>query len=281
MNASAPQAPVPQAAAPHAAAPHAAVPYVTRHDEGGTATLTLQRGERYNPLSLPMIEALHGHLRAIAAQPSVRSVVLAATGPGFSAGHDLRELRAHADDPAWLRSLFDACAAMMVAIGELPQPVIARVHGLASAAGCQLVAACDLAVAAEAAKFVLPGVNIGVFCSSPAVAVARNLPRKQTMEMLLTGDAIDAQAALARGLVNRVVPAQGLDEAVTYYTRRISERPASIIAAGKKTFYAQIDRPLAAAYALASAAMVEHVRDPAAAEGIDALLGKRAPHWPS
>src|SRR6516164_507546 len=179
--------------------------------DGGVARVTLNRPDRFNPLSSAMIAALQAEADAIAADPDVRVVVLAAHGRGFCAGHDLKEMRAHVGDKGWPRQLFDDCSRMMLALTRLPQPVIARVQGIATAAGCQLVSMCDLAVAAETATFALPGVNIGVFCSTPAVGVSRNIARKRVMEMLLTGRPIDSATALSWGLVNRVVPDSRLD----------------------------------------------------------------------
>jgi enoyl-CoA hydratase/carnithine racemase len=226
-----------------------------------------------------MIAALEAELDAVAADASARVVVLAGAGRGFCAGHDLKELRAHAADEAWQRKLFDDCSRMMVKLTELPQPVIARVHGIATAAGAQLVSMCDLAVASEDARFALPGVNIGLFCSTPAVGVARNVGRKRAMELLLTGELFDARTALAWGLVNRVVPAAQLDAEVARLAGIIVARSAPVIAAGKRTFYEQIDRPLAEAYALAGRTMACGMLHEDAAEGIDAFLGKRAPAW--
>ena len=195
--------------------PVATEPFVLSARDGGVATITLNRGDRFNPLSSTMIAALQAELDEVATNPEVRVVILAAAGRGFSAGHDLKEMRAHAVDHAWQRRLFDDCGRLMMRLTELPQPVIARVQGIATAAGCQLVSMCDLAVAADTATFALPGVNIGVFCSTPAVGVARNVGRKRAMELLLTGAPIDAPTALAWGLVNSVVPAGHLD-AVKY-----------------------------------------------------------------
>jgi len=256
----------------------AVAPYVLTHTEQGVCRLTLNRGERYNPLSRAMIGALQGELSRIAAEPSIRCVVLAAEGKGFCAGHDLKELRAHAD-LAWQQEHFAACSALMLLLTTLPQPVIARVHGIATAAGCQLVSMCDLAVAADSARFALPGVNVGVFCTTPAVAVARNVGRKRTMEMLLTGEPIDAATALAWGLVNRVVPAGALDAAIAAFTRLIIARSARVIAKGKQAFYHQVDLSLAAAYDYAGGVMACSVLDADAGEGIDAFVAKRAPQW--
>ncbi len=246
---------------------------------GGVATLTLNRGERFNPLSSAMIAALQTELDQVATDPSVGVVVLAAEGRGFCAGHDLKEMRAHAGDVSWQRRLFDDCSRLMTRLTELPQPVIARVHGIATAAGCQLVSMCDLAVAADTATFALPGVNIGVFCSTPAVGVARNIGRKRAMELLLTGAPIDAQTALAWGLVNRVVPAGELDAEVRRFADIILARSAATIRMGKAAFYQQIERPLAAAYDVASETMACNMALEDGAEGIDAFLQKRPAAW--
>ena len=254
-------------------------PMVLRTLEDGVLSLTLNRGERFNPLSLAMIAALDEEFDRAAQDASVRVIVLAAAGRGFSAGHDLKEMRAHAGDKAWQQALFDACGCMMTRITELPQPVIARVHGIATAAGCQLVSMCDLAVAADTATFALPGVNIGVFCSTPAVGVVRNVGRKRAMEMLLTGELVDAQTALAWGLVNRVVPADSLDAAVRHFTDIIKARSAATIRVGKQAFYAQIEQPIAAAYAGTGEVMACNMLLDDASEGIDAFLGKRTPVW--
>jgi enoyl-CoA hydratase/carnithine racemase len=254
-------------------------PYVSRRDEGGVVTLTMNRGERFNPLSSPMILALEAALDAVAGDPSARAVVLAGAGRGFCAGHDLKEMRAHASDRAWQHELFTDCNRLMVKLTQLPQPVIARVHGIATAAGCQLVSMCDLAVAVEEARFALPGVNVGLFCSTPAVGVARNVGRKRAMELLLTGELFDARTALAWGLVNRVVPAAALDAEIAKLTGLVVARSPRVVAAGKRTFYRQLDQSLADAYATAAESMTCGMLDEDAAEGIDAFLGKRPPRW--
>jgi enoyl-CoA hydratase/carnithine racemase len=253
-------------------------PHVLCQTQDGVATLTLNRGERYNPLSQAMIAALQIELDRIAADASIRSVVLAAHGKGFCAGHDLRELRAH-PDRVWQQQLFDACSAMMLALTRMPQPVIARVHGLATAAGCQLVSMCDLAVAADGAHFALPGVNVGVFCTTPAVGVARNVARKRVMEMLLTGEPIDARTALAWGLVNRVVPLTELDAAIAVFTRAIGAHSAQVVGMGKQAFYRQLDLGLVAAYGFAGEEMACRLLEVDAHEGIDAFIEKRPPEW--
>src|SRR6266403_789071 len=243
-------------------------PYVSKRLDGGVVTLTLNRGERFNPLSTAMIAELEAEVDALATDENARAVVLAGAGRGFCAGHDLKEMRAHSDDKAWQQQLFSDCNRMMIKLTELPQPVIARVHGIATAAGCQLVSMCDLAVADESARFGLPGVNIGLFCSTPAVGVARNIGRKRAMEMLLTGQLVDAKTALAWGLVNRVVPSSELDAAIRGYTDVILARSAATIRMGKAAFYAQIDRPLADAYDLAGETMACNMLIDDAAEGI-------------
>ncbi len=253
-------------------------PCVLASTQGGVRTLTMNRGERFNALSREMLAALETAIDEAGADAAVRAVVIAGEGRGFCAGHDLKELRAHGD-PAWQRELFDACSRVMVKLTQLPQPTIARVHGIATAAGCQLVSMCDLAVAAFEARFALPGVNVGVFCSTPAVGVGRNVSRKRVMEMLVTGDPIDAKTALDWGLVNRVVPASELDAAVAFFTERIVARSASVMALGKRAFYAQIDRTLGDAYTYTSEVMTCNLADPDSAEGMDAFLEKRAARW--
>lgn len=256
-----------------------AEPFVVRRDDEGVVTLTLSRGERFNPLSSPMIGALEAELDRLAEDRSARVVILAGAGRGFCAGHDLKEMRAHSEDRPWQEKLFEDCSRMMVKLTELPQPVIARVHGIATAAGCQLVSMCDLAVSSEEARFALPGVNVGLFCSTPAVGVARNVGRKRAMELLLTGELFDARTALAWGLVNRVVPTAALDDEVRKFTGIILGRSAEVIASGKRAFYRQIDRPLKEAYAVTNETMACGMLKPDAAEGIDAFLGKRPARW--
>lgn len=251
---------------------------VTARD-GGVARVTLNRPERFNPLSSAMIAALQAELERIAADSSVRAVVLAASGRGFCAGHDLKEMRAHVGDTAWQRRLFDDCSRMMLTLTRLPQPVIARVQGIATAAGCQLVSMCDLAVAAEGATFGLPGVNIGVFCSTPAVGVGRNIGRKRAMELLLTGQPVSARVALDWGLVNRVVPPDELDGAVAHFTDIIQARSPATVGLGKSAFYQQVDRSMPDAYDLTGESMACNLLLDDAAEGMDAFLDKRAARW--
>jgi enoyl-CoA hydratase/carnithine racemase len=253
-------------------------PFVLAETRDGVRTLTLNRGERFNPLSYDMLAALEAAIDEVAADSGVRAVVLAGAGRGFCAGHDLKELRAQRS-PEWRSRLFDLCNRVMIKLTQLPQPTIARVHGMATAAGCQLVSMCDLAVAADSARFALPGVNVGIFCSTPAVGVGRNVARKRVMEMLLTGEPIDATTALAWGLVNRVVPGDMLDSAIAHFTGLIGARSASVIALGKRAFYAQIDASLRDAYAMTGEVMCCNLDDPDADEGIDAFVAKRPANW--
>ncbi len=239
----------------HAAADAAQAPYVLIRTADGVATLTLNRGDRFNPLSRAMIAALDAALDAVAQDRSARVVVLAAEGRGFCAGHDLKEMRAH-PDLAWQREMFDACSRVMCKLTELPQPVVARVHGIATAAGCQLVSMCDLAVAADGARFALPGVNVGVFCTTPAVGVARNIARKRAMEMLLTGETIDAPTALAWGLVNRVVPPEQLLPEALALARQIAANPADGVVAYKQLLDHEADVPLGEALRIERAASI-------------------------
>ncbi len=259
--------------------PGGEAPHVLRQEDGGVVTLTLNRGERFNPLSLEMIAAIERELDRLAADRTARVVVLAGAGRGFCAGHDLKEMRAHSDDKPWQQKLFADCSRLMTKLTEIPQPVIARVHGIATAAGCQLVSMCDLAVAAEEARFALPGVNVGIFCSTPAVGVARNIGRKRSMEMLLTGELFDARTALAWGLVNRVVPPASLDAEIAKFTGIILARSGKVVATGKRAFYRQIEQPLAPAYALTGEVMACSMLEPDAAEGIDAFVEKRPARW--
>jgi len=249
-----------------------------RTDANSVATLTLNRPAARNALSTGLMAALQTELDAIASDRSVRVVVIAANGPAFCAGHDLREVRGTPTRKAY-EALFAQCSALMLSITRLPQPVIARVHATATAAGCQLVATCDLAVAADSAHFATPGVNIGLFCSTPMVAVSRNLGRKLTMEMLLTGETIDAETARAGGLVNKVVADDDLDAAVDAYCRQIASKSALTLKIGKEAFYRQLDMPLEDAYTFASEAMVTNMLARDAEEGIDAFLEKRDPEW--
>jgi enoyl-CoA hydratase/carnithine racemase len=253
-------------------------PILLREDKDGITTLTLNRPKQYNALSEAMLAALQAELDEIAQNESVRVLVLAAAGKAFCAGHDLKEMRTKPNQ-AYYNELFKQCSRMMLSINRLPQPVIARVQGLATAAGCQLVATCDLAVAVESARFATSGINVGLFCSTPAVAVSRNLPRKQALEMLLTGDFIDAQTALQWGLVNRVVPAEALDTAVESLARTIVSKSAVAVKTGKQMFYRQLGLGLAEAYGYAAEVMACDMMSEDAAEGIDAFIQKRPANW--
>jgi len=249
-----------------------------RRDEGGIAWLTLNRPQARNALSMALMAALDDTLIAIAGDASVKVVVIAGNGPAFCAGHDLREMRSNPEE-ASAEAAFRLCSQMMLRVVNLPKPVIARVHGVATAAGCQLVASCDLAIAADTARFATPGVNIGLFCSTPMVALSRAVPRKQAMEMLLTGDMIAAARAAEIGLINRVVPEVELVAATTALAAQIAAKSPLALAIGKEAFYRQADLPLADAYTYASAVMTRNMMAHDAAEGIDAFLAKRPPLW--
>ncbi|MCO6415449.1 enoyl-CoA hydratase [Siccirubricoccus sp. KC 17139] len=258
-------------------------PLVLRQDAGAVAILTLNRPDTRNSLSRAMIAALHGALETVGAEPGIRCVVLAAEGRAFSAGHDLKEVTAHRSDAdggaGFFAAIMAECAAMMQAVTTLPQPVVAAVEGIATAAGCQLAASCDLVVASESAKFCTPGVDIGLFCSTPGVALARAVPRKAAMEMLLLGEMVPAGEAHRMGLVNRVVPAgQALAEAEAL-AQRIAARSAVALRMGKRGFNAQAGLPLDRAYEEAGRVMVENLLAADAEEGIGAFLGKRKPSW--
>ena len=241
-------------------------------------TLTLNRPQAFNSLSEAMLEALETALRQVAEDESARVVVIAAAGKAFCAGHDLKEMRA-APSLGYYERLFERCGRVMMAIQHLGVPVIARVQGIATAAGCQLVAMCDLAVAARDVRFAVSGINLGLFCSTPSVALSRNLPRKQAFEMLVTGDFISAEEALARGLVNRVADAAELDAAVEALVGRIVGKPRVALALGKQLFYRQLEKGIEAAYDDASRTMACNMMDGAALEGVQAFIDKRKPNW--
>ncbi|MFC7734630.1 enoyl-CoA hydratase [Roseomonas sp. GCM10028921] len=258
-------------------------PILLSESAGGVVTLTLNRPSARNGLSMALLEALGSALRDIAADPAARCVVIAAEGPAFCAGHDLREITAHFADAdgghAFFAEAMARCAAVMQAIPALPQPVIAAVGGLATAAGCQLAAACDLVIAANTARFCTPGLDIGLFCSTPAVPLSRSVGRKAAMEMLLTAEPVGAEEARRIGLVNRVVPAPALRAEAAALAGRIASRSARAVQLGKCTFHRQAGLPLAEAYEMAATAMVENLLAEDAAEGIGAFLAKRAPEW--
>ena len=246
--------------------------------EASVARLTMNRPKQFNAISMEMLDALQAALDRIAADPGVRVVVIAGSGPAFSGGHDLKEMMANRNE-AFIGELFDRCSRVMLALAALPQPVIARVHGTATAAGCQLVAACDLAVASTDARFATSGINFGLFCATPGVPVSRNVSRKRAFEMLFTGEFIDAETALDWGLVNSVVAPSELDAELARLIATIVAKPRAVIAAGKALFYEQIEARLAQAYGAASKAITRNMLGPDAAEGVGAFIDKRKPHW--
>ncbi|WP_230659624.1 enoyl-CoA hydratase [Psychrobacter sp. I-STPA10] len=253
-------------------------PFLIREDNEAVITLTLNRAKQFNALSVDMLHALQTELDDIATQKNIRVVVIQATGKAFCAGHNLKEMRANSDKDFY-NHLFDQCSQVMLTINRMPQIVIAKVQGIATAAGCQLVAACDLAVAADTAKFATSGINVGLFCSTPAVAVSRNLPRKQAFEMLITGEFIDASTALQQGLINRIAAADQLDEALQQLINAITDKSAVAVTTGKTMFYQQLDMSLEAAYDYTREVMVNNMMADDVAEGIDAFIEKRHPIW--
>jgi enoyl-CoA hydratase/carnithine racemase len=258
------------------AVPKAEQPILLREDRDGICTLTLNRPQQMNLLTGDMLSALQKEFDSFKSDKKVRVVVLAAAGKGFCAGHDLKEIKALKELPK-IEALFSQCSRMMQTIPALPQPVIAKVQGAAAAAGCQLVAQCDLAIASDMAKFVTSGVNWGFFCSTPGVAVGRNLSRKHAMEMLLTGEAIDANKALEWGLVNKVVTAADLDSDVQKLASLLAAKPPATVAAGKRAFYQQMDLGLAKAYELASGVIASSFAHEEGRAGMDAFIEKRPP----
>ena len=254
-----------------------------RETHGSIAVLTLNRPAARNALSEEMIAALHAEIDAIAADTGVRAVVIAANGPAFSAGHDLKQLTARRSDAdggfAYFRQIMTSCSAMMQAIVQCPKPVIAAVNGIATAAGCQLVATCDLAVASASARFATPGVDIGLFCSTPMVALSRNVPRKQAMEILLTGEPVPAERAREIGLINRVVPEGAERTEAIALAERIASKSMHTVKIGKAAFYRQAEMSLADAYAYASEVMAQNMMACDAIEGLAATIEKRKPHW--
>jgi enoyl-CoA hydratase/carnithine racemase len=254
-----------------------------RETDGAVALLTLNRPEARNALSEELMSALQSALDAIARDATVKVVVIAANGPAFCAGHDLKQLIPHTSDgdkgAAYFAALFAQCSKLMQTIVRLPKPVIAQVHGVATAAGCQLVASCDLAVACETARFATPGVNIGLFCSTPMVALSRNVPRKMAMEMLLTGDLVDAKTAKAIGLINHVSTHDELRVTTMHLARKIASKSRGTVQLGKDAFYRQLEMPLADAYDYASEVMTRNMLMADANEGICAFVDKRNPKW--
>jgi enoyl-CoA hydratase/carnithine racemase len=259
-------------------------PVLLRADFGPVALITLNRPEARNSLSQELIAALKGAVEKISEEGTIGAVVITGAGSCFSSGHDLKELTAHRNDPDSGRGFFAAtmaaCSALMVSIVRCPKPVIAAVNGVATAAGCQLVASCDLAVASADARFATPGVNIGLFCSTPMVALSRNVPRKAAMEMLLLGDMVSAADAKELGLVNRVVAGDELQGQAIELGRRIAAKPAATLKLGKEAFYRQLEMPLEEAYGYAAEVMVANMLHAEAEEGIGAFLDKRQPRWP-
>jgi enoyl-CoA hydratase/carnithine racemase len=251
---------------------------LTTRDAAGVVTLTLNRPQAFNALSEGLLEALQTALDGIAKDASARVVVIAAAGKAFCAGHDLKEMRAEPSLPYYER-LFAQCGRMMMTIQRLPQPVIAQVQGIATAAGCQLVAMCDLAVAASDVRFAVSGVNLGLFCSTPSVALSRNLPRKAAFEMLATGDFVSAERARELGLVNRVVAPDKLADEVAALAARIVAKPREALAIGKALFYRQLETGIAAAYDDAASTMACNMMEASALEGVQAFIDKRPPNW--
>jgi enoyl-CoA hydratase/carnithine racemase len=248
--------------------------------EHGIVRLTLNRPRQFNAISMDMLVAMDRALTAIAADPAVRVVVIAGSGAAFSGGHDLKEMMANRTEP-YIGALFEQCSRVMLQLQGLPQPVIARVHGTATAAGCQLVAACDLAVAVSEARFATSGINFGLFCATPGVPLSRNISRKRAFEMLFTGEFIDAETAREWGLVNSVVAADQLDEEVARLARLIVDKPRAVVAAGKALFYEQLEARLVQAYGEASKAITRNMLGEDAAEGVGAFIEKRKPNWRS
>ncbi|MDX2372847.1 enoyl-CoA hydratase [Psychrobacter sp. PP-21] len=248
------------------------------HKETGVVTLTLNQPKQFNTLSVKVLSVMQIELDNIAQDNTIRVVVIQATGKAFCAGHNLKQMRAH-DDEAFHRALFQQCSQMMLTINQMPQVVIAKVQGIATAAGCQLVAACDLAVAADNAKFATSGINVGLFCSTPAVAVSRNLPQKQAFEMLITGEFIDAHTALQYGLINRVAPVDQLDQALQSLISAITAKSSVAVRTGKDMFYKQLGMTLEDAYDYASDVMTCNMMAGDVGEGIDAFIEKRRAVW--
>lgn len=254
-------------------------PLVVQHrDDRGVVTLTLNRPQSFNALSEAMLAALGETIDGLAGDPGVRAVVLGAAGKAFCAGHDLKEMRA---EPSlqYYQHLFAQCTAVMLAIQHLPVPVVARVHGLATAAGCQLVAMCDLAVASQTARLAVGGINVGLFCATPGVALSRNVPRKAAFEMLVTGEFVTAEQARVLGLVNKVAAPEALDDEVEALVAGIVAKPAVAVAMGKALFYRQLEARIESAYEDAAATMARNMMEPSALEGVAAFIEKRPPRW--
>lgn len=249
-----------------------------REDENGISTLTLNRPRQYNALSSAMLSELQAALDDISADDRIRVVIIAANGKAFCAGHDLKEMRSH-EDQAFHQDLFSQCSAMMLTMKQMPQPVIAQVNGIATAAGCQLVANCDLAIATTNSRFAVSGINVGVFCATPAVPLSRNIPRKQALQMLLTGDFISAEQAQAYGLINEVVNEDELQQSTMDLAHKIAAKSSLAIKTGKQMFYRQLSMDMSEAYTFASEKMACNMNSEDAREGIDAFIEKRTPQW--
>lgn len=249
-----------------------------RNDNDGVAILTLNRPQQFNALNEALLHSLQSELEQIASDSSIRVVVIAANGRAFCAGHDLKEMRTRPEQ-AYYDDLFERCSRFMQTVSALPQPVIARVEGMATAAGCQLVATCDLAVASDETQFAVSGINLGLFCSTPSVALSRNISRKRSFEMLFTGDFISAQQAQEWGLINHCVAAEQVDVVIDKLCQSICAKPASTVATGKKMFYRQIEKSIVDAYGYAGQTMACNMMDDDTSEGISAFLEKRKPHW--
>ena len=259
--------------------PRTSEPLLLRSNSGGIATITLNRPKHFNALSTELMTAIQTELDSLVEDTKTQVVIIGGSGPAFCAGHDLSEMRANPTTDA-MQALFTQCSHLMTSLTKIPQPIIARVHGVAAAAGCQLVAQCDLAISTECATFGTSGVKIGLFCSTPMVAVTRNLPRKQAMEMLMTGDLIDSKTAERYGLVNRVVPEDSLDSEILDLATKITVNSPAAIRRGKRLFYTQIEKGLEAAYIQATEAISSNMQDQDARAGIDAFMEKRPmPHW--
>jgi enoyl-CoA hydratase/carnithine racemase len=254
-------------------------PVLLRFDEGGITTLTLNRPGKFNALSTGLMSAIQSEFHKIAADTSVRVVIIAGNGRAFCAGHDLKEMMTD-PSPEPINALFNQCSDMMMSLIRLPQPVIAKVHGIATAAGCQLVAQCDLAIASDEATFATSGIGVGLYCGTPSVAVTRNLSRKHAMELLMTGDFIDADTACQYGLINRSVPADELDDATLSLASKIAAKGPSFVARGKELFYTQLEQGMSAAYTQAAKCMVDNMQDPEAQAGLKAFIEKSPmPDW--
>ncbi len=251
---------------------------ITHKDKQGIGRITINRPGAYNALSIACMQSLIGAFKVLSADDGVRVIVLSGAGKGFCAGHDLAEMRSNSERD-FQQLTFSTCTRLMLSIIQSPKPVIAKIHGVATAAGCQLVASCDLAVAEQGARFATPGVNLGLFCSTPMVALSRNVSRKHAMEMLLLGDFISAQRACEMGLVNRLAPAEELDDVVNELAAKIANKSSLTLKIGKKAFYDQLDKNLADAYDYCGQVMVENMMARDAQEGIDAFMERREPNW--